>query len=124
GYHSRWARGIAHHLHYARAGRPDEGAESGGGGFGGRGKGDERRGRVADRADRIGMAGCEVDRVELAAGGGIGVVDPGGVGDDGESGQWREVDSQRAHGREDAVVRRILDDEDVLLGVDLEEAGG
>src|SRR3989442_15861880 len=70
------------------------------------------------------MAGCEVDRVELAAGGGIGVVDPGGVGHDGESGQWRKVDTQRAHGREDAVVRRVLDDEDVLLGVDLEEAGG
>src|SRR5262249_56352871 len=85
------------------------------------GQADHVRAAVSDGSERPGGPGREVYGVEGRPRGGVSAVFAGRVGDDVEAAQRTEVDAERADGGEDAVVRRVLQDQDVALLVDLEQ---
>src|SRR5438105_8376068 len=74
-----------------------------------------------DLAERTRRPAIEVDRVEGAAGCRPRRVVPGIVRVDREAGQRPDVHPERPDGREEPVVGRILQREDVPLRVDHEE---
>src|SRR5262249_11703945 len=85
------------------------------------GQADDAGTAVPDGPGGPSRAGGEIDGVEPRPRRRPGVVVPGRVGGDVEAAQGPEVDAQRPDGGELAVVRRVLQDEDVDVSVDVEE---
>src|SRR5262249_4570935 len=85
------------------------------------GQADDAGTAVPDGPGGPSRAGGEIDGVEPRPRRRPGVLVPGRVGGDVEAAQGPEVDAQRPDGGELAVVRRVLQDEDVEVSVDVEE---
>jgi hypothetical protein len=69
------------------------------------------------------MPGGEIQPIERGSGRCPSVIHPV-LGDDVEATQRAEVDPEGADGDEHAVVGRVLEDQRVGVGIDLEQLGG